>query len=125
MLTFTRQMNPLQLILNVMTIKSKRLCMLCTALRDIAFFPAPASPVFGLSSLAILNFGLPEWVLPLSHHREYSHFLKCPAPFSPPLLVLALALLIACLSLYLAVTFSGTASQMLSHHISFLFSVRP
>lgn len=125
MLTFTRQMNPLQLTINVMTIKSEFLCMLCTALHDIAFLSVLASPVFELYPLAILNFGLPKWVLSLSHLMEYSHFLQCPAPFSPPLLVLALALLIACLSLYLAATFSETASQMLSHHISFLFSVRP
>lgn len=60
MTTFTRQIKGLQLIPNVITIRSKLLCVVWMALHDIAFFLALASPVFGLYPPAVLNFGLPE-----------------------------------------------------------------
>lgn len=49
-MTHLRQIKPLQVILNVITIKAKLLCMTCMALHDMASFSALTSSVFGLFS---------------------------------------------------------------------------
>lgn len=65
------------------------------------------------------SLGLP--LLSFSHHIGYSHFLKCPATFSPPISILDPSL--PTVYSHLAVTSSGKASLMLSDGFRFLLSV--